>query len=287
MAVGPRQRVEAPQAAPGRRGLLGAAVEITEPDDRWVNGFAYEAETCEAAQSLAIWCDPGQGSDGYTKEPGQSGGIVEYDPFAVIGSDFCSTLDRGRDRLERARRQLIATESDQIERELWDGAIAAAEGSPNLYLASPEGVDLGSFGVVAGLAAIEQGLASCLHGQRGMIHATPTTVSYWMAASLLRVEGGLLLTALDTIVVSGSGYSGSAPGDPPTPPADIDASAYAYGTGLVHVRRSTITPVGDEPSWIDRQVNDETVFVERAVAATFSPCCLIGAEIDHSIVDFG
>lgn len=282
MAVGPRQRVEAPQLAPGRRGLLAAAVELTEPDERWVGGFAYEAESCDAAQALPIYCDPGQGTDGYVKEPGESGGIVEYDPFAVIGADFCTTLDRGRDREGRARRQLLATESYQIERELWDGAIAQGEGNDNAYLAKEgEATELGTAGVAASLAALEQGLAECLHGQRGMIHATPYTVSLWNAEGLLRVDGGLLLTALDTIVVAGSGYSGSAPGDPPVPPADLDDAANAYATGMVYVRRSPISVVGDAVSHIDRARNDETVFVERAVAATFS-CCLLTVIVDHT-----
>lgn len=284
MAVGPRAVVEAPQATPGRRGLLSAAVEVTEGDERWVNGFAYEAESCDAAQALAIWCAPGQQDGSYEKVPGESGGIVNYDPFLVIGADSCTTLDRGRDRLGRARRQLLATESEQIERELWDGAIAQAEGYDNPYFAAAGvATDLGTAGYVAAFAALEQYLAECLHGRRGMIHATPYTVSLWMAAGLLRVEGGLLLSALDTIVVAGAGYSGSAPGDPPTPPADLTAAANAYATGLVYVRRGAITPAddGDEASRIDRAINTETVFVERPVAAVFD-CCLGTVTVDHT-----
>lgn len=289
MAVGPREVVAAPQLAPGRRGLIPAAIEVAEPTDRWINGFAYEAESCDAAQALPIFCNPGMGDDGYEKEPGESGGLIEYDPWSIVGADFCTTLERGRDREGRARRQLAATEGFQIEAELWDGAIAQAEGYDNPYFAKAGvATDLGTAGVVAAFAELEQGLAECLHGQRGMIHAMPFTVSLWASAGLVRVEGGLLLSTLDTIVVSGSGYSGSAPGDPPTPPADPSDAANAYATGLVYLRRGPIFPAddGDMASRIDRQVNDETVFVERAAAATWS-CCLLTIEVDHTTSGVG
>jgi hypothetical protein len=123
-------------------------------------------------------------------------------------------------------------------------------------------------------------------GQRGMIHAMPYTVALWDAEGLLRVEGGLLLTAQDTIVVSGAGYSGSAPGagegDDPVPPADVDLAANAYGTGLVYLRRGPIVEIGDRTSQIDRSINDWNVFVERPVAATHAGCCVLTVEVNHA-----
>jgi hypothetical protein len=287
MAVGPRLAVEAPQLTPGRRGLIASAVEVTEPSDRWVNGFAFDPEVCEEALALPIFCDPFGDA---TKDAGDNPAIVEYDPFALLGWDECSTLDRRRDREGRARRHLLANESDGIERELWDGAIARAEGLPNAFLASSAATDLGSAGAITALAALEQALADCLHGQRGMIHATVTTTTVWNALGLLRVDSGLLLTAMDTIVVPGSGYSGSTPApggtgadpDDPTPPADIKAAAFAYATGMVYLRRGPIAPVGDQRSQIDRSVNLQTVFVERPVAAVWNGCCHFGIEVDHA-----
>lgn len=280
MVVGPRAVVAAPAPVPGRRGIVAAAVELTEGDERWVNGFAFAPESCDGATGIPLYC----GQTGATKTAGGNPETVEYDPWAVLGWDECSTLQRGRDRAGRARRQLIATESAQIEAELWDGAIARAEGYPNPYLAKSTTVELGTFPPVAALAQLEQALAECLHGQRGMIHATPATVTGWASVNLVRVESGLLLTAMDTIVVAGAGYSGSAPNavanGAPVPPVDPAASAHAYGTGIVYLRRGQITPVGEETSQVDRAVNTQTVFVERPVAAIWNACCTIGVEVD-------
>lgn len=286
MAVGPRAAVEAPQLTPGRRGLLAAAVPVDNGDGRWVNGFAFDPETCDQATGIPIFCDP----PGAEKVAGDNEAIVEYDPWAVLGWDSCSTMQRGRDREGRARRHLLATEGDQIEAELWDGAVALSEGLPNAYLASPAATDLGTAGAVAALAELEQALGDCLHGRRGMIHATLTTATIWQSLGLLRTESGLLLTALDTIVVAGSGYSGSAPGpggtgpdpDDPIPPDDLTAAAFAYATSMIHVRRGEIAVVGDQTSQINRATNDQTVFVERPVAAYWDGCCHFGIEVDHT-----
>lgn len=287
MALGPRAVVEAPQLAPGRRGLLAAAQEVTEPDERWVNGFAFAPEACDVALISGIFCEP----PGAEKIPGNNPGAIEYDPYALIGWDACSTLQR-RDRAARARRLLLATESDQMESELWDGAVAFQEGLPNRYLADSNATDLGSAGATAALAELEQELAECLHGQRGMIHATVFTATVWTALGLLRVEGGLLLTGMDTIVVAGSGYSGSAPAaddsSEPTPPADITAAAYAYATGLVYVRRGAIVEVGDGPAQqVARATNDWEVFVERPAAAVWNGCCQLAIEVDHTTSGVG
>lgn len=280
MAVGPRARLEAPPSAPGRHGLIASAVEVPPGDERWVNGFGFDPESCDPAALVAIGCAPG----GDAKPVAGLPPLVEYEPFMVIGSDRCAMFDQGRDRDGRARRHLLATESHQLEAEFWDGALARAEPLPNLYLAKTGADALGSGGPVAALARLEQALGECLHGQRGMIHATLTTVSFWMAAGVLRVEGGLLLTALDTIVVAGSGYSGSAPGAAPVPPADLAAAATAYGTGLVYVRRGAIFAPDDasRASRVDRTVNTETTYVERPIAAVTSGCCRVSVTVTHS-----
>lgn len=288
MAIGNRQRVDAPAAGPNRRGLLspGGAIEIVEPDERWVGGFAYEPLACGVIGPRPIVCED-------TEKPSDvdPAAIREYDPIYLLGADVCSTLDRGRDRIERAQQNLLATQSHQAEREFWDG-VATRAATPNLgnaYLAeggASDAVSSTPVPFVNALAELDQALAECLHGTQGMIHATPLTVSLWYAAGLLRVEGQRLLTAMDTIVVTGSGYSGSAPGaqagDPPVPPADLSAGATAYGTGLVYSRLGSTNRIGETAvSEIDRATNTQTVLVERPAAITFAGCCLLSIPVDH------
>lgn len=291
-----------PIVEPGLRipemGLVRSAVEDAPPDDsgqpqaagvdgtdpRWVGGFVFVPNSCAAAQAIAIGCDLSDFDDDRThKAASDNPDNVEYQPFAVVGGDSCSALDKNRDRLGRARAQLLATESYQIARELWRGDLARAGGWPNPFLTDPAATDLGTHGPVHALAALEQFIVECLHGQRGMIHCTPYTASLWMATYALRVEQNLLLTALGTIVVADAGYDGSAPdASDPTPPSDINDSANAYATPIVHLMRGTVTEVGDMTSQIDRSVNDWTVFVERPVAATWGGCCLGTVAVDHT-----
>lgn len=288
-----RVRVEPPAPGPNRRGLLspGGAVRVDEPGAQWEGGLAWAPLSCEALAVRPIVCGPEADAGLDPKATPDNEQVVEYDPVYLLGGDFCSTLDRSLDHVQRARWNLSATESHQLETELWDGAasLLKADPEPNNYLAKVGGaaeVSATALPYTRALAELEQAMAECLHGQQGVVHAAPITADLWYAAGLLRVEGQRLLTPMDNIVIAGSGYSGSAPGqdpnDPPVPPGDIGAAANAYGTGLVYVRLGPVVEVGDEASQIDRTVNDWLVFVERAAAATFDPCCWFTVPVDHT-----
>lgn len=300
---------EAPASGPVRRGLLapGGGIPVEESVDadqeagptgrrapRWSgpSGFTWDPVSCVATDPLPIVCPEGaekpDGED-FLAEPRT---VVAV---ALFGVDRCTVMGRPEEgRVPRARQALLDTQSHQLEREFWDGVAsrAATPDLPNAYLASSAagGATILSDDPVPyanALAELEQELAECLHGQQGMIHAMPYTVSMWMEAGLVRVEGQRLLTIMDTIVVTGSGYSGSAPGedpgDPPVPPADYTAAAMAYASGLVYVRLGDIERVGDSAvQEIVRDTNDWVTRVERPAAAMWSGCCLLGIEVDHT-----
>lgn len=299
------QPVPAPQLQVPRMGLVRSAVEVDDELDldvqareeafdggvlqpAWAGGLVFEAMSCETVAPRALGCDidPTPAPKAAADNPGN----VPYEPFLVMGADKCSTMDRTRNRRERARLQLLATESWQIAREVWEGAVARSVNPdlPNAYLASSttDVLDATPVGYVSALAELEAALLDCMHGARGMIHASPYTLTLWAEAGLVRTtDQGIILTTLDTIVVADAGYTGSGPGgdpgDPPEP-ADLAVSAWAYGTGLVHLRRGLIYEVGDETSQIDRATNTWEVFVERPVAAYWSPCCQLGINVDHT-----
>lgn len=285
--TGPRVPVDGPQAQPGRRGLLQAAVPANLPPG-WENGFSFDADSCDAVGPQPIECGPLTPA----KDVVPNAGIVDYNPFLTFGVDVCSTMDNGRDREGRARRNLLSTESWQLESEFFDGVATkahdVANGSPgnialNPYLTDGEtatAIGGGTLPATLALARLERVLIDCLHGQRGMIHATPDVVTMWQAGGALRVEGNTLLTVLDTIVVPGAGYSGD---DPDGTDVGPDVS-WAYGTGIVYLQQGQIIDAfGDMPqARVDRNVNTTTWRFERINALLFATCCVLGVAVDVS-----
>lgn len=257
--------VDAPPARPPRFGLVAQANKPEEADDRWVDGLAWDPEICGFA-GVADAC----GSD--NKPMPDNTGVVEYQPFVVFAGDHCSTLDRSRDRQARARRALEASESFQIARELWTGDLADASGWDNIHLADAAAVDVigpaGGLTPIAALACLEQASAEAASGARVTIHATLRTVTTWAAEGLIERDSGFLVTKLGSIVIADAGYPGTAP-DGTT---DTEGH-WAYGTGIVDVRRSAITVLGaNEAEQINRRTNHHEVIAERMAAATFDPC---------------
>lgn len=287
----PQGSIYWPQAQPGRRGLLMAAAGVSwgdlvdyEPDSplEWVNGFSYYSDSCGAADPMQIRCI-GSPAD---KTPVGNPDAVPYAPFLTFGTDQCSTLDAHRPRQERARRNLIATESWQIEREFFDGIATvgnAGPGEANPFMTDGEtAIDVtgaGTLPAMRALARIEAELMSCLHGQRTMIHATPDLVTLWNAGGGLRLEGNTLLTtACDSIVVPGAGYSGKSP----TGVAASVGASWCYGTGIVYLLQGPILDPADQnaASRTDRAGNTTTWIAERPNALMYSPCCVVAVHAD-------
>lgn len=266
--------VDAPLLEPARFGLVQAARDLGTTDERWTGGLAWEPESCSTVGTF----DP-CGDDDKTLDPDDNPGAQSFTPFGIWAGYRCSTIGAdGEDFERRARNTLAVRQSAAVEAEFWAGARTQAAGWDNAYLRDADVTNLspgsGSSPLVYALAALEEALADC--GGRGMIHCTVQTAILWLSAQAVRRDGNRLLTALDTIVVPGAGYDGSAPD------ASIDATgetAYAYGTGLVDVRLSPVRVYGDE-STIDHRTNTWEVRAERLAAATFDPCCHVGIRVD-------
>lgn len=268
-------RVEARLAGQGRYGLIPSAGTATAPE-RWV-GFSWSPESCGIATPADI---TGCGAPTPLVVP-DSPDIREYEPIGLWAGEKCSPWDRGRDWQGRARRQLQSAQSYQLEREFWTGTLAQAQGYPNAYLASA-GADTLSGGALApldALACLEEGIARATAGSRGMIHATPATVTHWANGGALRREGNQILTVLDTIVVPGSGYPGSSPAGV----AAANGSVWAYGTEMVDVRLGDIffVPEGTADS-LERRGNTIEQYAWRAAAASWDGCAHVAVELNIS-----
>ncbi len=208
--------------------------------------------------------------------------------FGVWAGDKCAPFDLGRDWQGRARRQLAATLSFQVAHELWTGDVAGAEGAPTTPLASLDSDVLtdGPTSSTDALAVLEYGLGVCSKGARGVIHATRHAATYWGSLGLLRREGNVLLTWLDTIVIADAGYDGSGPEGQPAE----DGSQWAYGSLMPMVRLGpeALYPDADDlSSAMDRGSNTVEYRAERKAAVGFVGCCHLAAELDLGWADIG
>lgn len=287
MGTGPRSVIPAPSADPGRFSLVAQAIDPStreqgNRDGDWMNGFEFTPEACSGGGLI----DPCDDEAGRTKTLGARPATIAVDPFVVWHGDRCTTLDfRAESFEDRANAALLRYESALIEAEFWTGTVAAAESLPNPYLTDANLVELAPAGAeltpTMALAALEASLADCRGGSRGMIHASPRTVTVWKALDLVSVEGGTIVTTLGTVVVAGAGYDGSSP----TGVVDATgATAWAYATGIVSVRRSEIVTIpdkGDFAGAVNRTTNLVEWRAERFAAAYWDGCCQYGVPIDH------
>lgn len=282
-----RTPVEAQQLVPPRTGLLSALAALPAAE-RMATGIAWEPEACGYGGAFdPKLCSPSSLS---TIEPDAGPGLEEAVPFTVWGADVCATFQRDRDRTGRARRQLAAIESYQVARELWTGTLARAASPdwPNEYLAKPSSdvVTDGPAAATVALACLEQGIAEAGKGRRGMVHATPATITHWQVGGALRREGGLVLTINDTIVVADAGYDGSGPNGEPA----ADGSVWAYATELIAVRLGPVRYVPDvaeSAEALNRLVNTVVVRAERDAVLQWDHCIHIAAEVDIALCGIG
>lgn len=276
--------VSGPSLAAPRFGLLASAIDgaARNPGGRWTQGLAWEPETCGSGGIVSL-CDDEVEKTLEDDNPG----AAAFQPFAVWEGYRCSTFGPdGPERERRARALLEVHQSHHVEAAFWrgdyvDGSVDdVAAYADNDWLANPDMVeDLspgGSSPGVYALAALEEAIGGC--GGRVMIHVPIPVATFWFANQAIRREGNLLLTALDNIVVPGSGYDGSDAN------GDIDETgetAWAYATGMVEKYLGEVRTYGVTPeSGIDRRQNSWETRAERLVALAVDPCCRFGINVN-------
>lgn len=276
----PPSLITPPAVAAGRRGLLAVAADPGAGAARWLDGVTYTPEACAAPDPLPwVLCD----TTDDIPDPDARPAAALWHPIVLRGVDVCSILDgiRAPEREQRARSNLTATASWQAEREFADAVASTAGPDTNPHLSSATGwatadeATSSAEPAAFALALLEQMLAECLHGQRGMLHAPPAVVALWDAAGQLRLDGQVLVTANDNVVVAGSGYSG----DDPDGDAAAAGSLWVYGTALVYQLRGPATPEGEALERVDRAQNTVETFVQQPLLLFASPCCKIGAQV--------
>lgn len=276
----PPALITSPTPIPGRRGLLSVAVAPGDIPAQWLQGVTFGPESCAAPLPLPwAMCDETPDLDDQTDRPD----AAVWQPILLRGVDECSTLDgfRTAEREARARSNLTVTASFQAEQEFSDAVASDEAGDLNPHLTAAAGwvtattVTGGADSPADALALLEQGMAECLHGQRGVIHATPGVVTKWSENGLVTLQGASLVTANDNLVVAGAGYSG----DGPTGTAHAAGQAWVYGTGLVYQIRGAVTTEGEPFERVDRAQNSVVTWVTQPLLVYTSPCCKLAAQI--------
>lgn len=284
------QLVEAPANRPPRGATLIRSASLPTFDTpESVQGFQYQPDSC-GDQFVGASRVCGGAFVGW-ENPAPRPDYVQYvAPFVAAGQQ-CSLMGGEAEVAivdARASRLLDQCETVGIARELWRGDVARAEvlagdaDFPNDYLTKADTLDelngSAATALLEAFAWLEASLAACSCGGVAMIHATAFTASLWFGARLIERDAtGRLVSGLGTVIVADPGYDGSAPN------LDVDATnatAWAYGTTMVDVRRGATFAVGDR-STIDRATNDYLRYAVKPFAATFDPCCHVGIKVNH------
>lgn len=238
-AAGPDSILDDPHplaAASPQVSLLTSATDVTGVlqatyGDHWLNGFIFEPEV--GALNLATnypywWYAPEAGGataaatspSGVKQIPSKPSNIANRPLIAHTADPSISTMGLyGRDYEGRATRLLQANLSRIIENELWTGlrstsAAFAAAGPPisNDFLTNaPTILNAGvAAGFVNAITDLEQAYFD-LDNRPGVIHAQPRLVSAWYRSYQIIASptGRQFRTALGTLVVPGTGYTGA------------------------------------------------------------------------------
>lgn len=295
-----QQAIDPAAALPPVYSLLTAAPALDLPGEDWLSGSKWLPELTRTSGGLsngavAIDCI-GDTQTGMTAEDAPT--VQDLFPFAVFGSFRCSaTAFQTADYAGRARRLLDATQSYNIAKELWSGAINAgayALGNGQLNAANPTTDTLSAAAVApdVAFALIEQGIAYYGHGRRGMIHCTPQVFYIAMENGSITRQGGRWVTPMGNIVVADAGYDGSAPGG-----AAAGASQWIYGTEVIDVLLSPVINlpnaalVDDDAAFmaeaLDREINRVTVYAFRAAAIRWDQQIHVAAQVNLAIPAYG
>lgn len=270
----PNVVVEPPVVEAPVHSLLTSGVLVTDPDTRWTLGFTFFPLGCVQAGLWRHLCPPGAvtAGVGFKAAAATNAAGQVYEPFTLESPFECSST--GLDSLDyagRARDQLAAATSQALERELWTGTLLPA----NQHLASPAAVDLtpgaGAVSPTRGISILNQAIAQCGPGGRGMIHTPVLPASLASGTGDIFDEGEILLTTVKhNVVVPGGGYPGTGPNGA-APPA---GETWMYGTGPVYIRLDDITVTPDTiAEALDRKQNIVNYRAERIGATYWDGCC--------------
>ena len=272
--------------APG--GLFSAA-DVTRhsaSNEKWAGGpYGWDSVACPTELHLADFC--ANAAEGIIA----SGAIADNGswPFGVVAKFECNTVGYSVDeRRKIAREQAEAGTQKAVEHELWTGQLAQAANRLTVpYLTNNKAVDVSGGGAVAvnvGIAKLEQALADCGLGTKGVIHLTRQAALIAASQNAIERDGDKLFTALGTPVIAGVGYDPSVVPAAPAQAAVLAPAALAarpdnqwgFATGPVKVHLGPVEHIGEH---LDMN-NVLEVMAGRPAAVYWDSCCTASVQMD-------
>lgn len=270
--------------------LVNAATLVpTDGDDRWLNGAAIWPYSSDLPDVF----DPCQASSsaGHAKDAGTPVAEQLFGAFTVLEGITCTTrsVRNPAEWQGRAAALLEGREHWGIEHEFWSGALKPL----NPHLAQPNGFDgvtpisepngTTATSIKNAIALLEQAIADA--GGDGVIHVRPAVFSQYSQENggAIQINSGVARTPLQTPLVPGVGYLGSAPDGT----AKSGTVEWAYATGPIQIRRSEVFIVpGSMREATDRAQNVTTFRAERHVLITWDQRIHAAVKIDRAYTTF-
>jgi len=227
--------------------------------------------------------DPGF-SPGYTELENAFPATLYQKAFRIADGLGCSDLSsRFGDLRERVSARMDLMTSEAFARQLISGVATtpivggdlAGEGNHN-FSDDATVITTISASIEHALIAIDEWLATALHGGRGIIHVSPGILSNLMGQAGAKVTDGEIVTASGHLVAADAGYVGMAqPDGQATPAAD---QRWIYASGPVWYQMSDFKIYDDESNI--PTVNRLVTFGEAFGIVLYDPCAVGAALVD-------
>lgn len=290
---GPPVRLDGPLPVAPLYSLLNTVQVLVEQERSTVPDVLLPQEIDRWGNSAQIYpypIDPGFAWDPCStgslgdKEAGTPPPLPVFHAFTAYLPETCTSSRIVSPDYFTARAELAfaAVESAIYENVLAGGGPFHATAQP--YLGDGNLVQLAGGAAVSpqeGLALLEDAIGGT--HKRGLIHATPATLTAWtFTGPAIDKEGTILQTRVGTPVAVGDGYIGIVPDEAS---ALSPTQAWAFATGPVQIRREpVITLVPEDISQaLDRTHNIVTYRAERDVLVDWDTVAQYGVLVDRSI----
>lgn len=269
MTFGKPQAIAPDPAMPGGYSLLvaagfteGTTIPADPPEQStpalWVGGVEWAPEQVQGGGATSVECigDTPAGLDGVSDA---NVAINQAFPILIRAADVCSTFQsQSRDRTGRARRELVAVQSQFLAAELQKGAIRTADSLDNVALIDGQVVDAGSTDVLETFAALEQITSEAYGGRRAMFYMAPIVLTFLVSSHVLTLTGQKWVSPMGNVVASDGGFT------------DEDSEYFIYASLVPTIRLGDIIITPEtEAEATDRSVNLVTYTAQRLAIVTF------------------